>query len=50
MIISPKQETKGQQLRHEILRTYLGEIDFYGGGVGDPFESKFDVLKDYEFW
>ena len=26
-----------------------GLIDFYGAGVGKPFESKFEILKDYQY-
>lgn len=51
MILSEKTQTEGHKLRHRIYERYKdsGLIDFYGAGAGRPFESKFDVLKDYRY-
>ena len=51
MILSDKKTTEGHKLRHEIYEKYKdsGLIDFYGAGAGKPFDSKFDILKDYRY-
>lgn len=49
MIVSEKKQTQGHQMRHQIVEMFDGEIDFYGAGVGKPFERKFDILKDYRY-
>lgn len=51
MILSDKKTTEGHKLRHKIYEAYKdsGLIDFYGAGAGKPFESKFEVLKDYRY-
>lgn len=51
MILSDKKTTGGHKLRHEIYEKYKdsGLIDFYGAGAGKPFESKFEILKDYRY-
>jgi len=49
MIVSEKDTMPGHKLRHDIVKEFEGKIDFYGAGVGKPFERKFDVLKDYKW-
>lgn len=49
MILSDKKTTEGHKFRHEIAAQFGDRIDLYGAGVGKPFDSKFDVLKDYRY-
>ena len=49
MILSDKKTTEGHKLRHKIAEFFGDRIDLYGGGVGKPFDSKFEVLKDYRY-
>ena len=49
MIMSDKNITVGQTLRHEIYDEMGNMIDFYGTGVDRPFDRVFDVLKDYRY-
>lgn len=49
MIASGKDTTPGHMMRKQIVDRFEGEIDFYGAGVGKPFDRKFDILKDYKY-
>lgn len=49
MIVSDKNTTVGHKIRHEIVKRFHGRIDFYGSGVGKPFDRKLNVLKDYKY-
>jgi len=49
MIVSDKKTTEGHKLRHKIAEEFGDRIDLYGAGVGKPFDSKFEVLKDYRY-
>lgn len=49
MILSDKKTTEGHKLRHKIAGEFGDRIDLFGAGVGKPFESKFDILKDYAY-
>lgn len=49
MILSDKQTTEGHKLRHQIAKEFGDRIDLYGAGIGKPFDSKFEILKDYKY-
>jgi len=49
MIVSEKDTMPGHKLRHQIVESFSNQIDFYGAGVGKPFDRKFDILKEYKF-
>jgi hypothetical protein len=49
MIVSEKSTAEGHRLRHEIAKKFGDRIDLYGNFVGKPFDSKFDILKDYRY-
>lgn len=49
MILSDKKTTEGHKLRHKIAEELGDRIDLYGAGVGKPFDSKFEILKDYRY-
>jgi hypothetical protein len=48
IIVSEKNKTKGQQLRHEIVKQFGDRVDVYGTGY-NPIESKLEALKDYQY-
>jgi hypothetical protein len=49
IIASEKNETEGHKLRHEVIKTYGEKIDgIYGRGY-QPFDDKFEILKDYRY-
>lgn len=48
IIASDKNTTKGQKLRHEIIRRFGDQIDVYGSGY-NPIESKFEALAPYRY-
>lgn len=49
MIVSKKNTTPGHKMRHTIVKEFPNRIDFYGSGVGKPFDRKFDILKEYKY-
>lgn len=48
IIVSAKQMTRGQKLRHLIIGKYKNKIDIFGRGY-NPVDYKLDALKDYMF-
>ena len=48
MILSEKTGATGHKLRHEIMKKFPNDIDFYGKGI-KPIENKLEALQDYQF-
>ncbi len=48
MIVSDKKDSEGHKLRHRIAEEFGDRIDVYGPSY-QHFDSKFDVLKDYQY-
>ena len=48
IVVSSKQETLGQKLRHKIVDIYKDKIDVFGRAY-NPIEKKEESLKDYAF-
>lgn len=49
IIASSKKSLAGQKLRHTAIRKYKSSIDGIFGSGYSPFESKLDVVKDYQY-
>jgi hypothetical protein len=48
IIVSEKDQTEGQKLRHEIVKRFGDRIDVFGTGY-NPIKSKLEALKDYQY-
>lgn len=48
IIVSPKKQTDGHQLRHIIVDRYSDKIDIFGQQY-NPIDTKEEGLKDYKF-
>lgn len=49
IIVSKKRNTKGQILRHDIIKLFGGKIDLVCGSGYMPIRNKIDALRDYRY-